>query len=56
MGGHIEDKRLKDISLQLIRVIHIVCNSKGEDMQQLLSTYTNISEEEMHSIQCIRKK
>ena len=56
MKGHIEEKRMKDISMQLVKVIHILCNSKGEDIQQTFCTYTNITQEEWNILQKKRNK
>ena len=56
MKEQISDKRRKDIILQLLKVIKILCYFKGIKSEDMIQKYTNISDEEISSIQKIKKE
>ena len=46
----IEDKRLKEVIEQLEKVIYMLCDRKEVNVMDVMSKYTNISQEEWNSI------
>lgn len=40
------DKRLKEVSIQLMGVIDKLCNKNNMNIDEVLSYYTNLTEEE----------
>lgn len=41
-----QDKRLKEISIQLMGVIEKMCKKNNMNVEEVLNYYTNLSEEE----------
>ena len=50
MREQIEDKRLKEICKQLLKVIRLLCNLRGKDVTETLNIYTNLSTKEIDTL------
>lgn len=46
----IDTMRMKDIVCQLTDVIYLLCDAKGADIITILNQFTNLSNEELESL------
>lgn len=49
----IDVTRMKDIIAQLTDIIYILCNAKQSNISMILNEFTNITEEELNSLQIL---
>ena len=42
----ITNKRLKEITQELYKIVKILCNNNDKDMNKYISKYTNLTDEE----------
>ena len=46
----IDAMRMKDIIAQLADIIYLLCNAKENNITTILDQFTNITQEELHSL------